>query len=117
MRDVLIYHNPDCSKSRQTLELLQSRGIEPRIVEYLNDPPDERELASILDMLNMEPMDLIRDAEEENEELGLAQKKNDRQALISAMVENPILIQRPIVVVDGQARLGRPPEQVLEILM
>ena len=117
MRDVLIYHNPDCSKSRQTLELLQSRGIEPRIVEYLNDPPDESELASILDMLNMEPMDLIRDAEEENEELGLAQKKNDRQALISAMVENPILIQRPIVVVDGQARLGRPPEQVLEILM
>ena len=116
MRDVLIYHNPDCSKSRQTLELLQSRGIEPRIVEYLNDPPDESELARILDMLSIKPIDLIRDGEDEYEKLGLAQKKSDRRALIEAMVENPILIQRPIVVVDGQARLGRPPEQVLEIL-
>lgn len=116
MRDIRMYHNPECSKSRQTLELLQDRGVEPRIIEYLNDPPDESVLAEILDMLEIEPMDLIRHGEDEYEELGLAQKKDDRQALIRAMVEHPVLIQRPIVVIDGQARIGRPPEQVLEIL-
>ncbi len=116
MADVLIYHNPECSKSRQTLGLLRDQGIEPRIVEYLNDPPDESVLGGILDMLGLEPFDLIRDGEDEYEELGLAEKSNDRRALIRAMTEHPILIQRPIVVVDDRARIGRPPEQVLEIL-
>ena len=116
MPEVTIYHNPRCSKSRQTLELLKSRGIEPTVVEYLTDTPTAKELEAIIDKLGIEPIDLIRRKEAPFKELGLASKTDDRKALIKAMVEHPILIERPIVVKGAKARLGRPPEQVLEIL-
>jgi arsenate reductase (glutaredoxin) len=115
MDAVIMYHNPHCSKSRQTLQLLEEKGVEPEIVEYLKNPPDEECLGKLLDMLGLEPRALMRTKEDEYEELGLA-KVMDRQALIRAMVEHPILIERPIVIKGSAARLGRPPEQVLEIL-
>ena len=116
MSDVVIYHNPACSKSRQTLKLLKERGIEPRIVEYLKTPPDEQTLSGILDMLGIQPVDLVRTGEDEYTELRLEEKAGDRSALIRAMARHPILIERPIVVSGNGARLGRPPENVLEIL-
>lgn len=115
-QQVTIYHNPACSKSRETLELLRGRGGEPEIVEYLRTPPDAGRLGQLLDMLGMEAQQLLRTKEEEYTSLGLADKLNDRVALIQAMVEHPVLIERPIVVSGNSARLGRPPEDVLEIL-
>lgn len=116
MSDVMIYHNPRCSKSRATLALLRERGIEPKIVEYLKNPPDEHELARILGMLEMDPLELMRKGEDEYAELGLEEKKDDHAELIKQMLAHPILIERPIVVKDNKARIGRPPESVLEIL-
>ena len=116
MSDVIIYHNPRCSKSRAALKLLRDRGIEPRIVKYLKTPPDEDALACLLGMLGMEPIDLIRKGEDEYGTLGLEEKARDRKALIQAMVAHPILIERPIVVKGNQARIGRPTEKVLEVL-
>ena len=116
MAQVTIYHNPDCSKSRQTLELLQERGIEPHIVEYLKEPPDAETLGALLEKLGLEPEELMRRKEAVYRELGLDRKQAGRAELIRAMVEHPILIERPIVVKGDQARLGRPPEKVLEIL-
>jgi len=113
---VTIYHNPRCSKSRQTLELLRERGIEPRIVEYLKTPPDERELKKILKMLRMGPRQLMRRKEAEYKSAGLDDPALGDDALIRAMVDHPVLIERPIVVSGGRAALGRPPEAVLEIL-
>lgn len=113
---VTIYHNPRCSKSRQTLALLQERGVAPRVVEYLKSPPDAATLDDLLDKLGLEPRELMRRKEAVYRELGLDDPKLDRTALIRAMAENPILIERPIVVAGGKARLGRPPEAVLEIL-
>ncbi|HEX23225.1 MAG TPA: arsenate reductase (glutaredoxin) [Chromatiales bacterium] len=111
-----IYHNPRCSKSRQTLQLLEERGIQPTVVKYLETPPDEATLKALLDMLGLEPRQLMRQKETEYKELGLDNPGLDRDALIRAMVEHPKLIERPIVVKDGKAALGRPPEDVLEIL-
>ncbi len=111
-----IYHNPRCSKSRQTLQLLEERGIQPTVVKYLETPPDEATLKALLDMLGLEPRQLMRQKETEYKELGLDNPSLDRNALIRAMVEHPKLIERPIVVKDGKAALGRPPEAVLEIL-
>ncbi len=111
-----IYHNPRCSKSRQTLQLLEARGIQPEVVKYLETPPDEATLGALLDMLGLEPRQLMRQKEAEYRELGLDDPALDRDALIRAMVEHPKLIERPIVVKDGKAALGRPPEHVLEIL-
>jgi len=116
MSDVTIYHNPRCSKSRQTLALLKENGKEPTVVEYLKTPPDAASLAEILDQLGIEPFDLLRRKEAPFQKLDLASKKDDRDALIRAMVENPVLIERPIVVSGGRAKIGRPPEDVLEIL-
>ena len=113
---VTIYHNPRCSKSRQTLSLLEEKGVAPRIVEYLKTPPTAAELKSILKALKLEPRDLMRKSEPLYAELGLKDRDLDDDALIALMVENPILIQRPIVVRGGKAAIGRPPEQVLEIL-
>ena len=113
---ITIYHNPRCSKSRQTLALLQDKGIEPTIIEYLASPPDAATLAGILDKLGLEPRELMRRKEAPYKELGLADAGKSRDALIQAMVDNPILIERPIVLSGGKAALGRPPEQVLEIL-
>ena len=111
-----LYHNPRCSKSRQTLEVLRARGIEPEIVEYLKTPPDAQQLGQILDMLGLEPRQLMRTNEAEYKQNKLADTSLSRDALIQAMVEHPRLIQRPIVVSNGQAALGRPPEGVVEIL-
>lgn len=113
---VTIYHNPRCSKSRQTLQLLQDKGIEPEVVEYLQTPPDAATLDDFLTKLGMEPRELMRRKEAPYKELNLADEGLDRAALIKAMVENPILIERPIVVKGGKVAIGRPPESVLEIL-
>ncbi|MBE9553846.1 MAG: arsenate reductase (glutaredoxin) [Proteobacteria bacterium] len=113
---VTIYHNPRCSKSRQTLQLLKDKGIEPEIIEYLQTPPDAAALDDYLTKLGMEPRELMRRKEAPYAELNLAKESLDRAALIAAMVENPILIERPIVVSGGKVALGRPPESVLEIL-
>ena len=113
---VTIYHNPRCSKSRQTLQLLKDKGIEPEIIEYLNTPPNAAALDEFVTKLGMEPRELMRRKEAPYVALDLADESLDRAALIEAMVENPILIERPIVVNDGKVALGRPPESVLEIL-
>ena len=113
---VTIYHNPRCSKSRATLKLLEERGIALEIVEYLKTPPDAATLDGLLTMLGMEPRELMRRKEAPYRENGLDDESLGRDALIAAMVVNPILIERPIVVAGAKAALGRPPEAVLEIL-
>ncbi|MFL7899677.1 arsenate reductase (glutaredoxin) [Azospirillum argentinense] len=113
MSDVTIYHNPRCTKSRQTLELLRSRGVEPTIVEYLKTPPAPAELRAILAKLGKGPRDILR--AKEAAEAGIA-KDLDGDALINALSANPAAIERPIVVTGDKARVGRPPESVLEIL-
>lgn len=113
---VTIYHNPRCSKSRATLKLLEERGIRPRIVEYLKTPPDAATLDGFLKKLGMEPRQLMRRQEAPYRENDLADETLSRPDLIRAMVKNPILIERPIVVSEGRVALGRPPESVLEIL-
>ncbi|MDD9992800.1 MAG: arsenate reductase (glutaredoxin) [Rhodospirillales bacterium] len=113
---VTIYHNPRCSKSRQTLQLLQDRGIEPEIVEYLRTPPSADEMDAVLAKLGMEPRALMRTKEAAYREAGMADEELSRHALIDLMVANPIVIERPIVVNGARAALGRPPESVLSIL-
>lgn len=113
---VEIYHNPRCSKSRQTLQLLNEQGVEAKIIKYLETPPDKATLERILDMLGMQPRDLMRKKEPEYKQAGLDDPSLSRDALIQAMIEHPKLIERPIVVKDGKAALGRPPESVLEII-
>ncbi|BCX82863.1 arsenate reductase (glutaredoxin) [Methylomarinovum caldicuralii] len=115
--DVVIYHNPRCSKSRATLALLREHGIEPRIVEYLKQPPSREELEAILDKLGFsDPRRLMRTKEKVYKELQLDAPDADRDRLLEAMLANPILIERPIVVAGRKAAIGRPPENVLEIL-
>jgi arsenate reductase len=111
-----IFHNPRCSKSRATLALLQEKGIEPEIRLYLENPPDADELRAILKQLGRTPRELIRKGEAEYRELGLADTTLDDHQLISAMVKAPRLIERPIVLANGKAAVGRPPESVLDIL-
>ena len=113
---VTIYHNPRCSKSRQTLALLEARGITPKVVEYLKHPPSAAELKSILKKLGIEPRELMRRSEQLYVELGLQDRALSDDDLIGLMVANPILIERPIVVSGAKAAIGRPPEQVLAIL-
>ena len=113
---VKIYHNPRCGKSRQTLQLLKEQGIDPEIIEYLKTPPSAEELNDILQKLGMEPRDLMRKNEAEYKASGLDDQALDRQALINGMVSHPILIERPIVVANDKAAIGRPPEAVLSIL-
>ena len=113
---VTIYHNPRCSKSRQTLALLEENGVEPRIVEYLKTPPSETEIREFLAMLGIGAADLLRTGEPEYRELGLGGADVTDEQRIRAMNTHPRLMQRPIVVCGTKARVGRPPEQVLEIL-
>ncbi|GGB32260.1 arsenate reductase [Oceanisphaera marina] len=111
-----IYHNPRCSKSRETLALLEEKGLTPEIIKYLDTPPDAARLNTLLTLLGMSSArQLMRTKEAIYKELGLDEVQ-DEQVLIAAMVENPKLIERPIVVNGNQAALGRPPEQVLDIL-
>jgi arsenate reductase len=111
---VTIYHNPRCSKSRQTLELLEKKGVKPTVIEYLETPPSAAELKRILQMLGMTPRQLLR--KKEAKEAGLDDPKLTGEALIRKMVANPAVIERPIVVMGSKAALGRPPENALKIL-
>lgn len=111
-----IYHNPRCSKSRQTLELLRENGHTPEIVEYLKTPPTAEELAAVLKKLGKGPREVMRKGEAVFKELNLGDDSLTDAQLIDAMVANPILIERPIVITAGKAAIGRPPESVLDIL-
>ncbi len=113
---VTIFHNPRYSKSRQTLELLRSKGVEPKIVEYLQTPPSASELDDILKKLKLEPREAMRRKEAPYKENDLADESLSRAKLIKVMVDHPILIERPIVVSGAKAAIGRPPEAVLNIL-
>ena len=113
---VTIYHNPRCTKSRQTLALLEEKGVKPKIVEYLKEPPSAAELKRVLKKLGLKPRDIVRQGESVYAELGLKDKDLKDDELIALMVKNPILIERPIVVSGDKAAIGRPPESVLEIL-
>jgi len=114
--DVTIYFNPACSKCRLGLELLENQGQHPEVIDYLDSPPDAGTLATILDMLGMEPRQLMRKHEKDYLEAGLDDPGLSREQLINAMVEYPRLIERPIVIKNGKAVLGRPPERILNIL-
>ncbi|WP_306111420.1 MULTISPECIES: arsenate reductase (glutaredoxin) [Roseovarius] len=115
MAVIEIWHNPRCSKSRQTLTLLEERGIAPKVRRYLEDAPDEVELRAALSALGMTASALIRNKETKYRELGLG-KDSDDAALLAAMAAHPILIERPIVFAGDKAAIGRPPEAVLDIL-
>lgn len=116
MSEVTVYHNPRCSKSRQTLAILAQKGVAPTIVEYLTTPPDAETLKRILAMLHMRPRDLMRKKEDAYQQNNLADASLSDDDLIDAMIAYPILIERPIVVKNGQAVLGRPPENVEALL-
>jgi arsenate reductase (glutaredoxin) len=114
---VSIYHNPRCSKSRETLALLQEKGIEPDVVLYLDTPPDVQTLKAVLKKLGMgSARELMRRKEDLYKELNLADVQWSEEQLLRAMVDHPKLIERPIVINGEQARIGRPPEAVLEII-
>lgn len=116
MSDTLkIFHNPRCSKCRQTMQIIDGKEVSVEVVEYLNSPPDAGELESILQMLRMEPRDLMRRHEAPYKELNLDDENLSREALIQAMIEHPILIERPIVIRGNRAVVARPPENVLDL--
>lgn len=116
MSEVTIYHNPRCSKSRQTLALLEEHDITPDVVLYLETPPDAKQLKGLLGKLDISARDLLRTSEAEYKEMKLSDKSLSDEALIEAMVKAPKLIQRPIVVKGSKAVLGRPPENVLDLI-
>ncbi len=116
MSTVTIWHNPHCSKSRGTLELLQGRGIQPAIVDYQKNPPDAKEIERALKLLGKQPRELMRKGEAVYAELGLDDPGLTRKQLVDAMADHPILIERPIVFANNKAAIGRPPEAVLAIL-
>lgn len=109
-----IYHNPRCSKSRQTLALLEENGIQAEVRLYQKDLLSKSELEQLITQLNVQPIDLMRTKESAYKELGLNKDSSDNER-IQAMLDNPSLIERPIVVHNGKAKLGRPPENVLEL--
>ena len=113
---VQILHNPRCSKSRTTLQLLKDNGVEPEIILYQQTPPDVEQLTSILSKLSMQPRDLMRKGQPEYKEMGLDNEQLSDEQLVAAMIQAPILIERPIVLANDKARIGRPPESVLEII-
>lgn len=111
-----IYHNPRCSKSRQTLALLEENGVTPNIIEYLKEPLSEQEIADILSKLGLQAKEIIRTGEQEYKSLGLKDKDLTDKALIALIAKHPKLLQRPIVVMNDRAVVGRPPENVLTLL-
>jgi len=113
---VKIYHNPRCSKSRQTLQLLEEQGVQAEIIEYLKTPPTAEELEHILQLLKLQPRELMRSKEAEYKATGMDNTDLSREDLIAGMVATPKLIERPIVLANGKAAIGRPPENVLTIL-
>ena len=114
--NVQIYHNPRCSKSRRTLALLEEQGFEPEIILYLETPPSEARIEELLDLLGLPARELMRKKEAAYRELGLGDPALTRAELVAAMASHPILIERPVVVSGARAAIGRPPENVLEIL-
>lgn len=116
MTRLTLYHNPRCSKSRKALELLEEHGHQPTVIRYLETPPSAQTLREILALLGIPARQLLRSGEEEYTTLGLADEALDDEALIAAMASHPRLIERPILVVDDRAVVGRPPEKILEIL-
>ncbi len=113
---LILYHNPRCSKSRLALQLLEEKGVQPEIRKYLENPLDTAELTKLLSQLNKKPSELIRKGEEVYKELGLGKPDITEDQLIQAMVKNPKLIERPVLSNGTEARIGRPPEQVLELI-
>lgn len=113
---LVIYHNPSCSKSRQTLEILQQNRCSPDIIEYLDSPPDQQELRRIIGLLGVSARELLRTTESAYHDAHLDDDTLGENQIIAAICENPILLQRPIVVHGDRAVIGRPPEKVLEIL-
>ncbi|PHQ33882.1 arsenate reductase (glutaredoxin) [Rhodopirellula bahusiensis] len=111
-----IYHNPRCTKSRQALQLLEERGVEPEVIKYLDTPPTKKELAEIVKLLGIPAKDLVRKKEALFKELNLGEQTLTDQQWIATMVENPKLIERPIVIHNGKAAIGRPTEKITEIL-
>ena len=111
-----IFHNPRCSKCRLAMELLSEKGIQPDVVEYLQAPPNKQELEDILNMLKMQPRQLMRTHESEYKDNNLSNESLSRVQLIDFMIKFPILIERPIVIHNGKAAIGRPTETILEIL-
>lgn len=116
MSDFSILHNPRCSKSRQTLELLQENGVEPTIVKYLETPPSEAQISDIVKLLGVSPRDILRKKEAEYKASGLDNQDLSDKEVIALMVEYPKVIERPIVFSDKAAAVGRPPENVLSII-
>ncbi len=111
-----LYHNPRCGKSREALRLLEARGIKPVIVEYLKTPPSATELKRILKLLGMKARGLLRSKEPAYKQAGLDDQSLDEDKIVAAMIAHPILIERPILLANGKAALGRPPENILRIL-
>lgn len=111
-----VYHNPRCSKSRAALQLLEQLKVNTRVIEYLKTPPDESELRTLLQQLDLKPAELLRRGEKVFRELELGEQLDDDSAVITAMLENPVLIERPIIVIGDQAVIGRPPERLQELL-
>lgn len=116
MNEVSIFHNPHCSKSRQALGLLEAQGLQPKIQLYLENPPTKNELKNILNLLKLDARSLMRTHEVEYETSGLDNPGLTEDELIEAMIRIPKLIERPIVMANGRAVIGRPPENVLTIL-
>lgn len=116
MSTITILHNPRCSKSRQTLNLLEENGINPDVVKYLDTPPTFDELKAIITKLGISPRNLLRKGEEEYKTLNLKNDSLSDDEVIKTMVSHPKLIERPIVIHGNQAKIGRPPESVLDIL-
>lgn len=116
MTDLTLYHNPRCSKSRSALQLLEERGLTPAIVRYLETPLNAAELQALLGKLGISPRQLLRSGEDEYKALGLSDPHLSDAQLIAAMVSQPKLIERPILVAGDKAVIGRPPEAILEIL-
>ena len=114
--NVTIYHNPRCSKSRAAMDLLTDKGIEANVIKYLETPPDRTTIIDLLDMLGLEPRDLMRKGEAEYKDNNLADESLTDDDLVDALIKYPKLIERPIVVKDGQAAIGRPIENIIEIL-
>jgi len=113
---VTLYHNPRCSKSRQTLKLIKEQNIEPEIIEYLKAPPSVAELKHLLKLLNLPPREIMRKGEAEYKSMGLDNPEMSDDDLINTMVAHPILIERPIAICGNKAVIGRPPENVINII-
>lgn len=116
MNELTIVHNPRCTKSRATLALLTGKGLQPTVIDYLSEPPDTGAISRWLDLLGLQPRELMRQEEAAYRDQGLDNPELTRAELIRAMHQYPELIQRPIVIANGKAAIGRPPERVLDIL-